>query len=314
MNNTIKFDNTEIHAYIVNGKLLDRLVRITVAIDIDQFRTWLVNNHYDSVMRTRELWDDFCKYIENIIKYGYHFNNITTIRHFVDVDAIILNYASIYNINVCTAGEVDNVRIADDQNSILFDLIAEAYSMDDDPDASLQPVEEETNEEKHEEVNEEEYINNLPNTVEELEAQMLGQFEQDHIAHAQIADTLMMNSITECSNEDFFQQLAIVPKITSHVIDGDLVSFKLTITKKAFIAVFELYRDRDSETAWDEFYNHFSSNPNSYTPIIHASNFSEYTNDNDIILDKMQDNIYNIERTNNNKAIRFWTDATLDHD
>ena len=308
----INFDDVKIHAYITNGKLLDGVVRITVSIDIDQFRTWLLNNYYDGIMNTRNLWNNFCKHIKKIINYGYHFNNIQKVQRFVDVDATILHYANEYNINVCTAGEIDNFQIADDQNSVLFDLIAEAYSMDDDPDATIHPVEELPEEPVEE--NTEEDIDNMPDTEEELEAQLLDQYDENHIAHARIADTLMMKSISDCSNEEFFKQLAIVPKITSHTIDGDIISFKLTITKKAFTTAFELYRDSDSDEAWNEFCDSLSNNADDYIQLIHASNFGEYMTNNNVHIVIMHENIYNVEVTNNNKAIRFWTDAALDED
>ena len=312
-------DSITIPAYIDKGKIWDGICTVTIKIDIDQFRDWLNTNYHFGIVYVRILWYKFIDYLSNIIKYGYHFKNRTNIERFVIPDKIMEEYANNHQYNICSPAECYNFTEDDDRNAINFDILAEAYLPDEDPDAkvvttkiidikntdeTIDKLQSDLDEEDHDVIKEGD-----DETVEDRLNKVYEEYKKTGIAKGAIGGRIIDEEINNMDNIEFIKSLDLQPVITKHIINNKKLSIKYAISKRNFIREYSLSRINDANKAWEIFCNDIVNNYDQYTNWL-SYNLNNYITDNQLQISHSENNIYNVEITNSN-IIRYWSDYIL---
>lgn len=318
MFNLIK-NNIKIISHIESSRIWDHQLQVKMQITIDDFRSWLNNNYTEGKSKTRLLWYKFIDYLKDIIAYGYHFKNIDQINRFTEwPDDIIEQVAKEYNYNITCSAEVCNYKIAEDKNSVYFYLIAEAFLPNEDPDVDIKvlPYPEEIERQK-EEIDEDktldDLINELPDSEEEHIKQLMKNYEESGIKHAEIADLLYKKDQDKQTNVDLFKKLNIMPKPTHHLLNGKILTIKFALTKRLFNQAFSNIRNTNVEDAWKEFVKDVIVNPKSYDGWDNDGRaISPYMIQHGFKRISKKINIHDARLDNEGQVLRFFSDVEIE--
>jgi len=272
-------EQIKIPAQIKKHYIKNNVLFVEMSISIDQFYQWLSDNYQPGCICVRKLWYKFLNYIKDIFDYGYHFTNITNINKFIEYNpnpiSLLDGVISKLPYNICSAADVYKPTIANDKNYFNFNIIAEAFELDNkdidkdvinyigilaqNDDENEEIINEENNNDSDEEIQVE--------TKEEEMNRLIEEYKNGGECHAQIAYKILKDTQNQLDDITFIKSMELTPRIIKHSQNNNFISLLWSISKTQFVNTFSIFRKNNAEQVWQDFKNDFKINYNQYTCI-----------------------------------------------
>lgn len=155
-------------------------------------------------------------------------------------------------------------------------------------------------------------INEKKNKKKEELDELMDEYYRTGIKHGRIAAEILKREEQNASEIEFIRMLGLQPKVVSHILNDDIISLKLIITKRIFSRLYLLYRSnakKDIDVIWQKFKEDIAINTTNYTSF-DWSNINTYLLNNHFIFKSIKCNIRDVD-LQKDTAIYFWTDIII---